>query len=786
MARTHRSPRREPRPRQTRPHIEGLEPRCLLSVAPAANALFHETLDAALPLGAVVLGGRAQASGAIGGGPAGAADVSWYKFSLPATADVRLAASPGTALGLYNDAPPTYDPDLFAYLDPYTPTFHRLLAQSDPGPVVTGPAGPTTIDRLLAPGTYWVAVSGSGNDDFYPFLAGSGLPGRTGSYSLTVAAADPGAGYDDPAVPVVLASDPAPGATLDYSPFILRFNLNAAPDPAAVAGYKFDPGSLARLAFNTAADFGPDGGASDVTDQYLGFGTVTLEPRANELQITPFAPLASGYYQVTLPGYGPNGSDYVAQFRVAGPAGNADYLQQPGTWTGTAYEIPDVADGRLHRLTGAVGTDPTDPSGFYQAGVEIYHFTVPAGGTYSLGAEVFAGRIGSPLDAALSLYKVDDQGNTVFYAANGDSANTTAASNGQAPLFTDPALNVPLGPGEYYLAVSSGSNYPNPDDPNSSGYFDPTVPQSGSTGISKNITGPYVLDVLVQPLTASAPRVVAVTPDTGPGGNGPLTGLRVRFDQPVNLLGLATRRYLQTAPTGVPDGGLSSVTLTDAAGHPYDVRLASYDNDTNTATLILLDPVPAGEYTLHLSGTGPEAIAGASGVPLDGGEFSTTFAVAVGGNTERYWTPEVGFDSPQNPQPVPTLFPRLVSQGVTLARDTAAPAKAEDDYSVVLLQSRNYSFVLTGGPGLTVTVLDATGAVDATITPGVGLDSLPALLSAGTYTVRVTWTDGPTPYQLQIGYFGAPDNPTPLVSGPAPAVQVRLDAPPPAPAPTPP
>src|SRR5581483_10450602 len=117
-----RCPRRGRRPARTRPYLEGLESRCLLS-APGTlspDALFHETLDAALDLRALAVGARLTASGAIGAGPEGAADVTWYKFSLSNTAEVRLAIQPGAggphldaALSLYNDAPPTLDPYTF-------------------------------------------------------------------------------------------------------------------------------------------------------------------------------------------------------------------------------------------------------------------------------------------------------------------------------------------------------------------------------------------------------------------------------------------------------------------------------------------------------------------------------------------------------------------------------------------------------------------------------------------------------------------------------------------------
>ncbi len=781
-----RCPRRG-RLRRVRLDLEGLESRCLLSgpgtLSP--DVLFHETLDAALDLQTLGVGARAVAAGTIGAGPEGAADVNWYEFSLSATADVRLTALPGTAgrplaatLSLYNDAPLTLNPDTYSFIDPYTPDSHRLLARDDAG---GSPASPATIDRLLGPGTYWVAVSGSGNDDFYPFLAGSGLDGTTGSYRLSIAASDPGEGYDNPALPVVLASDPAPGEVVGQSPFVLRFDLNAPLDPNTVEGYFNDPTTLAQLLFNTSNDFSPGGSATDVTDQYLPFSTVALEPEANELQIALGAPLTSGYYEVILPGYGPGGSDYVAQFQVAGPAGNTDPTQQPGTWTGTAYDIPNVTDGRLHQVSGAVGVDPTDPSGFYQAGVELYHFSIARQGTYALDAEVFAGRIGSPLDASLSLFKME-QGNPVFVASDGDTDDNIPSTNSKVPLFTDPALFATLTPGDYYLAVSAGANFPDPNDPTDTTYFDPSVPQSGSTGIGNNTTGPYVLNLLVQPVAAVAPHVVSVTPATGPDGNGPLTAINVRFDQPVNLLALAFERYEQTGQTGTPNGALVSATLTNGQ-QTAELRLGSYDDATNTATFILLAPVAPGQYTLTLSGAGSQGIAGFSGAPLAGNvpgtnTFVSTFSVVGAAWDGNDWTALPGFNDPQHAQPIGVLFPVQLSEGVMIAHaDSATDSATQDDYSIELLQSRLYSLNLAAddlAAGYTINVLDANGVVEATYTFATGTNEAVFFLNAGTYTLQVIQPVGLWTYSLTISYSGSPESPTPLVVGAGPALRVRL------------
>ena len=293
MLTTKRYPRRGRRLRRVRLQLEGLESRCLLSAPgrcrptpcftkPSTRPSTSNRSASARPRpgrgddrGRSARGGRRQLVHVLSVGDCGSSP------DCPAGAGPNPLAA---TLSLYNDAPQTYDPATFSYIDPYTPDGHRLLAQDDGG-AINSPARAATIDRILGPGTYWVAVSGSGNDNYYPYLAGSGLDGRTGSYRLLIATSDAGSAYDDPSVPVVLASDPAPGEFVGQSPFVLRFDLNAPLSPDTVAGYNNDPTTLAQLLFNTTNDFSAGGSATDVTYQYLPFATVALEPQANELQI---------------------------------------------------------------------------------------------------------------------------------------------------------------------------------------------------------------------------------------------------------------------------------------------------------------------------------------------------------------------------------------------------------------------------------------------------------------------------------------------------------------------
>src|SRR5262249_11658300 len=154
---------------------------------------------------------------------------------------------------------------------------------------------------------------------------------------------------------------------------------------------------------------------------------------------------------------------------------------------------------------------PTDPVPFDRSDVDLYRFTVSGTGPYAFGAEVFAGRIGSPLDASLTLFRIGPNpgDEPIFVTSNDLTLNDAHATDGSFPLQPDPVLFAGLAPGEYLLAVSSRPNYPDALTPvGTSGVFDPLVTHSGTAGRSR---GAYVLNLLVQP-ASETPHVVSVSP----------------------------------------------------------------------------------------------------------------------------------------------------------------------------------------------------------------------------------------------------------------------------------
>ena len=163
-------------------------------------------------------------------------------------------------------------------------TSYRLIMQADGA----AQGGQAHLNRNLAAGTYFVAVSGSGDQYFNPLIADSGYPGSTEGYELLVTAADLNLGSTDG--PVVLAADPAAGTELARSPFVLRIDFSTALDPDSI-----QLGSDVELSYTAGAVPSNKG-------QTVPLASAYFDPVADELDLTPEAPLRPGNYEIFLAG----------------------------------------------------------------------------------------------------------------------------------------------------------------------------------------------------------------------------------------------------------------------------------------------------------------------------------------------------------------------------------------------------------------------------------------------------------------------------------------------------
>lgn len=800
-----RQGRFSPRP-GARLELEALETRALLSgtagpVLPASNSAdSNDTLDRAEDLGNLSVIPLAGNTGAIGDGEHGTADVDWYCFRLDQPTLLTVTSTPqdGSSLvgvlSLYSSYPfdcnDPYSP-VRDYTDAQHPLGYRLLAQAEG----TTAGGSVQLERGLAAGTYYVAVSGAGNRFFYPFLAESGSGNSTGSYQVQLSAVALHASQSDG--PIVLAADPGPASVLDHSPFVLRVTLSAALDPATIA-----LNQNVQLRFHASGTFG------DGHEQLIPLARYNFSTGAYELQLTPAAPLAQGFYQVFLAGdssQGPGimadangvplgadsahpfGADYTHTFRISGSETSTTVGAGADDTAATAHDLGDLVDVGLIQVAGAIGDDPTDPVPFNPADVDLYHFQVSGAGNYALTAEIFAGRLGSALDPALSLFRYDAATQQLqFVVANDNTLNPSRATNDRRPLRNDAALFAGLTAGDYYLAVSGSGNMPQVGPelvPGSNGIFDPSLSHSGLGGFS---LGPYVLNLLLEQ-DEVAPQVVSVTPGDGTELGAPPTTLFVQFSEPVNLKQLVLQRFEATQ-----SNKLDSVYIQAADGRVFYPRLVEYDATTNQATFHMNERLPNGSYQWHLSSAGSFGVTDLAGNELVGtdlqGDHVTHFTLSgpsygVNGNPLE-WLSQEPNDLAQ-PQEIGPLFPAELASGITITRDHTsnpgqAPADSADHYAIEVFQNKPYFFGLSGSglpAGVTLRLFDASGterALDAY--PNGGL--FRAELESGRYVIQVaSWT--PTQaavvvYQLRLTAPRPEESPPPLTIGAAPAIRFRI------------
>jgi hypothetical protein len=741
----------------------------------------------------------------------GKADVAWYQFALNSAATVSLTtfdpagSSFAGVISLYNNDPDALVQNLGAdgitvYAnDPLDPIGHRMVDQA-----VGTANGGTVLTWNLAAGTYFIAVTGAGNQYFHPFIADSGLPGSSGAFQLAVEA-DPLAVN----TPVVLESTPADQSVLSSSPLVLRVDINQGIDPNSFV-LNQPSGNTIQLLYSADGTF-----TTGVQSVFLQahFSPPTndpLSPGADELQLTPDAPLQNGFYRLFLQGIGtlasPN-TDTTIHFQVSSSAA----LSGDDT-AATAHDLGNLSKSGLLQVAGTIGSDPyysfydpnnpnpsypsfAYPDNYAGADVNLYHFRISTPGNYILLAEAFAGRIGSPLDAGLSLFRLQGS-QLVLVTANDNTFNGTTAlgDNGYfgTPLFTDPFLTAGLTAGDYYLAVSSGANTPDASlgrQVGVNGVFDPNFAHSGVSGpnnINGYTIGDYVLNLRVAP-NPGPPHVVAVTPSNSGRPIASPTQIVVQFNQAMNLQSEAYAAYSFNGSTA-----LRSVWVHAADGIDYFPRFVSYDPNTFTATFQMLDALPNGTDVLHLSGG--NGLTNLGGTPLagnsPGGDYVVSFVVtgsAGGAGGLVQFVDQEPNNSLAQAQNLGILFPGMQQAGIPIIRDfsNAPPgsvADSADYFRFQVTQARQYTFTLngTGLPaGAVPTIMTTTGVVlipaIATFNGGVVAT---IFLMSGTYVVEVGgWT--PTQaqsvgYRLYVTIGQTADNPTPLTVGAAPALSIRL------------
>ena len=231
--------------------------------------------------------------------------------------------------------------------------------------------------------------------------------------------------------------------------------------------------------------------ADGVPIDFVMLQLATFSPDSHELQMVFNKGLNAGSYMLIV--FDMNTFEPLFEpltFDVAGIEGGA----QANDTADTATDLGTLSAGAVLHQGGWIGNnpaydntgDPTLPSP--GADLDVYHFVIAGAGQYGLVADLFANRIGSPLDAGLTLFRVVD-GQAVLLAGNNNTLNPVVGSDGSVPLFIDSALYAALTAGEYYLVVSGAENAL---DPNLDQHFGPATydPVVGPTPLQGTTTAP--------------------------------------------------------------------------------------------------------------------------------------------------------------------------------------------------------------------------------------------------------------------------------------------------------
>jgi hypothetical protein len=259
---------------------------------------------------------------------------------------------------------------------------------------------------------------------------------------------------------------------------------------------------------------GSDGVTSPVFDQYSAHAAVI--DRASRTATIPLeSPLDAGNYRIVLaPGdfskrisqgsWDPTQDQTLAEFQVQGRQATLDDAVDLGAVGSNVQVVPGYLD-----IRGG-------------ASFNLYKFTLGASQpSWRVGLQLDAGRIGSELQGALTLF--DQQGRVI---ATGNSGAGISWDQ------TDPYLFAALEPGTYYVGISGVGNLGGQP-----GGYDPTTGQPGISTQSQS-GGAYQLEMVADPLT-SPTKVVDFSLQWGDSSRSPI-GFTITFSgaiAPDSLLG---------------------------------------------------------------------------------------------------------------------------------------------------------------------------------------------------------------------------------------------------------
>jgi hypothetical protein len=481
----------------------------------------------------------------------------------------------------------------------------------------------------------------------------------------------------------IIGTSPAPGATLASDPSTVTFTFDRP---------LFD-GSQGFTDFQVDLVNG-DGSLTPMIDPNNG-AEEDLSPDGTQVTVVLDQPLGPGTYELVLSGMnelmGQDGTLTANALAGTDQTLGTFTVIQPGVTLAQATDLGTAASTtRTVSSTLDLSTNPLT--------VQLYKFTLTPDHFWRVGAEISAHRIGSPLNAALTLFDAD-----------GHPIKSSVLGRPDAP--GDPYLFSGLSAGTYYLGVSADVNRPGLP-----GAYDPSSGNPGSD-TSTNPGGPFTLRLAADPADA-APAVLGVRLDHANPLDAAPTGFDIQFNTPMDVIGTNGTIFQKTT---------QGLEVLDQSGRSWPIAAIGYDESQCQLTYIFRQRLPQGKYSVVLPPSGGLSdLAGHR--PIAAGHPAGVLATFV-----------VGPNQPSSdPTDLGSLFPQDVLAGLSRQATVAPGATATFHYANLYADFYKVGLDFTGGPVQVSVTLNGAPIVQQTVTAPIAPTSSLFRLPVGDYYVRVT------------------------------------------------